>query len=82
MQNDFQLTVGAIRRRMRRCYGDREVVTLQDLFVFDHHMGMDEHGRTMGTLKSTGLLPKFIDKLEASGVRLDPGTFSFERFGR
>jgi fatty-acyl-CoA synthase len=30
MQNDFQLTVGAIRRRMRRCYGDQEVVTLQE----------------------------------------------------
>jgi pilus assembly protein CpaF len=59
-----------------------DVITLQDLFVFDHHMGMDEHGRTMGTLKSTGLLPKFIDKLEASGVRLDQGTFAFERFGR
>ena len=30
MQNDFQLTVGAIRRRMAACYGDREVVTLQE----------------------------------------------------
>jgi pilus assembly protein CpaF len=59
-----------------------DVITLQDLFVFDHHMGLDEHGRTMGTLKSTGLLPKFVDKLEASGVRLDQGTFAFERFGR
>ncbi len=30
MQNDAQLTVGAIRRRMRACYGDQEVVTLQE----------------------------------------------------
>jgi len=30
MQNDFQLTVGAIRRRMAACYGDSEVVTLQE----------------------------------------------------
>ena len=59
-----------------------DIITLQDLFVFDHQMGIDEHGRTLGTLKSTGLRPKFIDKLEAAGVRLDPGTFAFERFGR
>jgi pilus assembly protein CpaF len=59
-----------------------DIITLQDLFVFDHQMGLDEHGRTLGMLKSTGLRPKFIDKLEAAGVRLDPGTFVFERFGR
>ena len=29
MQNDFQLTVGAIRRRLRSCYPDQEVVTLE-----------------------------------------------------
>jgi acyl-CoA synthetase (AMP-forming)/AMP-acid ligase II len=28
MQNDFQLTVGAIRRRLRACYPHQEVVTL------------------------------------------------------
>ena len=30
MQNDFQLTVGAIRRRMELVYGTSEVVTLQE----------------------------------------------------
>jgi fatty-acyl-CoA synthase len=30
MQDDFQLTVGAIRRRLRACYGAQEVVTLED----------------------------------------------------
>jgi pilus assembly protein CpaF len=59
-----------------------DVITLQDLFVFDHQMGMDNHGRTLGTLKSTGLRPQFLEKLEAAGVRLDPTTFAFERFGR
>src|ERR687886_241669 len=59
-----------------------DVITLQDLFLFDHQMGLDEHGRTLGALKSTGLRPKFLEKLESSGVRIDPGTFLFERFGR
>ncbi len=58
-----------------------DVITLQDLFVFDHQMGRDDSGRTLGTLKSTGLRPKFLEKLEAAGVRLDPRTFAFERFG-
>jgi len=30
LMQDAQLTVGEIRRRMARCYGDREVVTLQE----------------------------------------------------
>jgi acyl-CoA synthetase (AMP-forming)/AMP-acid ligase II len=29
MQNDFQLTVGAMRRRLRSCYAGQEVVTLE-----------------------------------------------------
>ena len=29
MQNDFQLTVGAMRRRLRSCYPHQEVVTLE-----------------------------------------------------
>src|ERR687885_7577 len=56
-----------------------QVASAVDLFVFDHQMGIDEHGRTLGMLKSTGLRPKFMDKLEAAGVRLDVGTFAFER---
>src|SRR3954463_865285 len=49
-----------------------EVITLQDLFLFDHQMGLDEHDRTLGTLKSTGLRPRFLEKLQAAGIRLDP----------
>jgi pilus assembly protein CpaF len=59
-----------------------DVITLQDLFRFDRQMGVDDNGRTLGALKSTGLRPRFLDKLEASGVRLDPHSFAFERFGR
>ena len=57
-----------------------DVITLQDLFMFDHGAGFDENGRALGTLKSTGLRPKFLDKLAASGVRVDPSIFAFEKF--
>ena len=59
-----------------------DVITLQDLFVFDHSAGFDEAGRSQGTLKSTGLRPKFLEKLTAAGVALDPTLFAFEKIGR
>ena len=59
-----------------------DVITLQDLFLFDHGAGFDETGRSLGTLKSTGLRPKFLEKLAAAGVTVDPTVFAFEKFGR
>jgi pilus assembly protein CpaF len=43
-------------------------------------MGLDEDGRSLGVLKSTGLRPKFEEKLAAAGVHLDPQLFAFEKF--
>jgi len=57
-----------------------DVITLQDIFLFDHGAGFDDNGRSLGTLKSTGLRPKFLDKLAASGVQVDPSVFAFEKF--
>jgi pilus assembly protein CpaF len=57
-----------------------DTITLQDLFKFDFGMGYDEDGRTLGQLKSTGLRPRFLDKLADHGVRMDPMIFQFERF--
>jgi pilus assembly protein CpaF len=59
-----------------------DIVTMQDLFVFDHGMGVDAEGRPFGMLKSTGLRPRFLEKLEANGVFVDSTTFAFERMGR
>ncbi len=58
-----------------------DVITLQDLFLFDHGMGFDEENRSIGQLKSTGLRPKFLDKLKGAGVEVDPTIFAFEKFG-
>jgi len=59
-----------------------ETITLQDIFVFDHKAGADEVGRPAGQLRSTGLRPKFMEKLADAGVHVDPTTFAFERFTR
>jgi pilus assembly protein CpaF len=52
-----------------------EIVTLQDIFLFDYHAGVDEHGRYLGSLKSTGIRPAFIDKLADQGIHPAPELF-------
>ena len=51
------------------------VVTLQDVFTFDFHAGVDETGRYRGTLRSTGLRPRFLDRLADRGLMVPPETF-------
>jgi pilus assembly protein CpaF len=58
-----------------------EVITLQDIFLFDFSPGVDEDGRFRGRLKSTGLRPKFLDKLAERGVYVEPELFALEPKG-
>ncbi|MGB3413008.1 MAG: CpaF family protein [Microthrixaceae bacterium] len=53
-----------------------EVITLQDIFLFDFGAGVDEHGRYRGQLKATGIRPKFAEKLADQGIRLGAEMFS------
>ena len=50
-----------------------EVITMSDIFVFEKQ-GI-ENGKVIGRLIPTGLRPKFIDRLEAAGIRLPPSVF-------
>jgi pilus assembly protein CpaF len=59
---------------VERMEGD--VITLQDIFVYDHSMGFDENGRSLGRLRSTGLRPKFLEKLAMVNVHVDPMLFA------
>jgi pilus assembly protein CpaF len=59
-----------------------DVITLQDVFLFDYGMGIDEHGRFQGHLKATGVRPKFTEKLADLGIRLGPEVFQPEPFAR
>jgi pilus assembly protein CpaF len=53
-----------------------DVVMLQDLFVFDFHAGLDAHGRHRGRLHSTGLRPRFLNKLADRGIQVSQGIFA------
>jgi len=59
-----------------------EIITLQDLFLFDFRAGVDEHGRFRGTLRSTGLRPGFLDRLADRGIYLPPLMFGLEEVAR
>jgi len=52
-----------------------EVIILQDLFTF-RQTGVDENGRIKGSFQSTGIRPKFIHRLESSGIKLPADIFS------
>lgn len=56
-----------------------EVVTLQDVFVYDHGAGFDAAGRSLGRLRSTGLRPKFLEKMAYHNVTVDPMVFALDR---
>jgi len=46
-----------------------EIVTLQDIFVFEKR-GLSPEGKVRGRFCATGILPKFNEKLVAAGIRL------------
>jgi pilus assembly protein CpaF len=58
-----------------------DVITLQDVFLFDYSAGVDERGRFRGHLKATGVRPKFTEKLQDLGIRLGPEVFQPEPSG-
>jgi pilus assembly protein CpaF len=50
-----------------------DVITMTDIFLFEQ-TGY-ENGKVVGRLRPTGLRPKFIDKIEASGIHLPASIF-------
>jgi len=50
-----------------------EVITMTDVFLFEQ-TGY-ENNRVVGRLRPTGLRPKFMDKIEASGIHLQASIF-------
>lgn len=54
-----------------------DVITMSDIFEFEQ-TGI-EAGNVIGRIRPTGLRPKFIDKIEASGIHLPPSVFGIGR---
>jgi pilus assembly protein CpaF len=54
-----------------------DVVTMSDIFKFER--AGYESGRVIGTLRPTGLRPKFMEKIEAESIRLPSSIFGADR---
>jgi len=57
-----------------------DIITTQDLFMFDYGMGLDDHGMYKGRLKATGIRPSFSERLTDFGINLPAELFAPEPF--
>lgn len=64
------------------CTMEGDVITLQDIYLFDYGMGVDGDGRSLGELKSTGIRPRFAERLSDHGIVLEPELFRQQDFAR
>jgi pilus assembly protein CpaF len=55
-----------------------DVITLQDIYLFDYRAGIDENGRFRGIIQPTGLRPRFLERLVDQGVHFEPELFLHE----
>lgn len=50
-----------------------DIITMTDIFIFEQ-LGY-ENNKVIGRMRPTGLRPKFMEKIEASGIHLPPSVF-------
>jgi pilus assembly protein CpaF len=53
-----------------------DIITLQDLFLFDYSAGIDDEGKFRGGLRPTGLRPQFVEHLADHGVQVPMDVFA------
>lgn len=52
-----------------------ETVTIQDIFVFKQE-GLDKNRKIVGRFVPTGFIPKFVEEMEAKGMKISRGLFA------
>src|SRR5207249_9432022 len=57
-----------------------DIVTLQDVFLYDFGMGDEADGRSKGRLKATGIRPHLSEKVSDYGIELPAQLFQTEGF--
>jgi pilus assembly protein CpaF len=53
-----------------------DVISMQDIFIFEKE-GLGPLGKVKGRFRSTGVVPKFGDKLKAAGIPLPTGLLDY-----
>jgi pilus assembly protein CpaF len=59
-----------------------DTITIQDIFTFDYKAGFDDDGRFVGTVRPTGIRPRFSDHLKDLGIELPAGVFGVPDLGK
>ena len=57
---------------------ERDVITMQDLFVFEKS-GLDDEGRVRGRFRATGIRPKCSERIAACGIQLPAQMFEHSK---
>ncbi|MEO6121456.1 MAG: CpaF family protein, partial [Acidimicrobiales bacterium] len=52
-----------------------EIITLQDIYLFDYSAGIGPDGRFLGSAQPTGLRPRFAARLADLGIELPASLF-------
>jgi pilus assembly protein CpaF len=53
---------------------EQDMIIMQDIFRFKQ-LGIDQNGRAYGQFEATGVRPSFVNRLEASGIKLPSNLF-------
>ncbi|HLJ93316.1 MAG TPA: CpaF family protein [Gemmataceae bacterium] len=53
---------------------EQDIIVMQDIFRY-RQMGIDQNGRAFGQFEATGVRPSFMQRLEASGMKLPTNLF-------
>ncbi len=53
---------------------ENDIITLQDIFIFKK-TGVDDNGNILGEFKSTGIVPKFVERFKTAGIKLPLSMF-------
>jgi pilus assembly protein CpaF len=53
---------------------EQDIIIMQDIFRFKQ-LGLDQNGRAFGQFEATGVRPSFMQRLEASGMKLPTNLF-------
>jgi pilus assembly protein CpaF len=53
---------------------EQDIIIMQDIFRFKQ-LGLDQNGRAFGQFEATGVRPSFMQRMEASGLKLPTNLF-------
>ena len=53
---------------------EQDMIIMQDVFRYKQ-TGIDQNGRAFGQFEATGVRPSFVNRLEASGIKLPSNLF-------